>query len=322
MAEKMTGWTEQTVKQTEQTARMTEQTVKQTGQTERMPAQRTETISSYEKKGYLYEDFRMFHLRDNVDRKYEFHYHDFYKILICVSGNVTYHIEGRSYRLKPYDIVLVGRNDIHRPQVASGDDYERIIFYISREYLDRHMGEGYDLSYPFLRAAEEQEDVLRFPAMTNTGLMEVVGAIEKNAQEDAYAGKLYANVLFLQFMILLCRACVEYPDCFSHSVTYNQKMIDILRYINEHLAEELSVETVAEHFYISRYHMMRQFKEETGYTIHQYITEKRVLKAQNMMQAGVPATKACYACGFQDYSTFSRAFKSKLSKKPSDIQGI
>lgn len=268
----------------------------------------------YEKKGYLYDDFRMFHLKDDVGKQYEYHYHDFYKILICISGTVTYNIEGRSYRLKPYDIVLVNRNDIHKPVVEAGDDYERVIFYISKEYLDRHKGEDYELAYPFRLASQKQVNVLRFPAVTNTRLMEVVRAMEQNAKENAYAGKLYANVLFMEFMILLCRACAEYPGCFSSNVTYNQKMIDILRYINDHLSGELSVETIAEHFFISRYHMMRQFKEETGYTIHQYITEKRVLKAKGMIQAGMSATQACYACGFQNYSTFSRAYKGLAGK--------
>lgn len=274
--------------------------------------------TEYEKKGYLYDDFRMFHLKDKSDKTYQFHYHDFYKILVCISGDITYTIEGRSYKLKPHDIVLVGRNDIHRPQVSLGEPYERIIFYISKEYLEQHKGEGYDLAYPFLMAAREHKDILRFPAVTNAALREMINKIEDNAGKEEYAGKLYANVLFMEFMILLCRACVEHPECFNQSVTYNQKMMEILQYINEHLEEELSIDKIADHFYISRYHMMRQFKEETGYTIHQYITEKRVLKAKNLMQAGISATQACYACGFQDYSTFSRAFKSRMEKNPSD----
>ena len=148
--------------------------------------------------------------------------------------------------------------------------------------------------------------------------MESVAEIEENAASGAYATKLYANVLFMEFLILLCRACVKHTDCFNHNVTYNQKMIEILRYINEHLTEKLSIEMLAEHFYISKYHMMRQFKEETGYTIHQYITEKRVLDAKNRMNAGVPATEACYESGFQDYSTFLRAYKKRMERKPSE----
>lgn len=272
-----------------------------------------------EKQGYLYDDFRMFHLCDSGEREYEFHYHEFYKVLIFIRGSVTYNIEGKAYRLKPYDVVLVNRNQIHKPDVHPGEPYERVIFYISKEYLDQHRREDYDLADAFIRAAAEGSDVLRFPAMINTRLMEVVGKLEDNGKSSAYANKLYANVLFMEFMILLNRACLEEENCFSRNITYNQKMIDLLKYINGHLKDDLSIDGLAEHFYISKYHMMRQFKEETGYTIHQYITEKRVLEAHNLMFSGMPATKACYECGFKDYSTFSRAFKARLAKKPSEV---
>lgn len=272
-----------------------------------------------EKQGYLYDDFRMFHIKDDSQRVYEYHYHEFYKILIFISGNVTYSIEGKAYKLKPYDIVLVNRNEIHKPEVSMEEPYERIIFYISKEYLEQHKGKDCDLAECFRLAAQEKSDVLRFPAMVNTGLMEVVSRLEENGRSNAYAGSLYANVLFMEFMILLNRACLAEKDCFSHNITYNQKMIDLITYINAHLKEDLSIEGLAEHFYISKYHMMRQFKAETGYTIHQYITEKRVLEAGNMMRAGVSATKACYECGFKDYSTFSRAFKRRMEKAPSEL---
>lgn len=276
-------------------------------------------MEEYEKSGYLYDDFRLFHLKDDQGQEYEYHYHEFYKVLIFISGNVTYNIEGKSYRLKPYDVVLVNRNEIHKPEVACGEKYERVVFYISRQYLEMHQSEEYDLANCFQKAKEADSSVLRFPVMANTRLMEVVGKIEENGGSEAYACKLYANVLFMEFMILLNRACMEEKNCFSRNITYNQKMIDLLKYINDHLKEELTIDDLAEKFYISKFHMMRQFKEETGYTIHQYITEKRVLEARNLMMAGVSATRACYECGFKDYSTFSRAFKARIEKKPSEI---
>lgn len=273
----------------------------------------------YEKKGYLYDDFRMFHLKEEHPKQVGFHYHDFYKILIFISGNVNYIVEGKSYKLKPYDMVFVNRNEIHRPEVDTKEGYERIVFYISREYLDKHKTKQYDLAACFQESLKQESCVARLPAMQNTRILEIVDRIEENGKEERYAGQLFANVLFMEFMILLNRACMEGECSFQHTVSYNQKMIELLQYINGHLCEELSIDDLAEHIYISKYHMMRQFKEETGYTIHQYITEKRVLRAKNMMQAGISATEACYACGFKDYSTFSRAFKNRMEKSPSEI---
>ena len=274
----------------------------------------------YEKQGYLKEDFKMFHLKDSEKREFTYHYHDFYKIIIFIGGNVTYMIEGKSYKLKPYDMVLVNRFDIHKPQVQFDTPYERIIFYVSKEYLDEHKDDGCDLAYCFIKAKEAESNVVRFPALVSSRLMEIVKAMEENARENRYAGKMLGKTLFMEYLILLNRAVAEQNCSFEDKATYNQKMIDIISYINENLTEELAVEQLSEHFYISKYHMMRQFKEETGYSIHQYITEKRVLLAKTMIGAGVPATKACFECGFKDYSTFSRAFKSRAGYVPSKIR--
>ena len=72
-------------------------------------------MEQYEKKGYLNSEFRLFHLTDQETKEVDYHYHDFDKITIFIRGKVNYMIEGRSYDLKPYDIVLVKQGDIHRP---------------------------------------------------------------------------------------------------------------------------------------------------------------------------------------------------------------
>lgn len=56
-------------------------------------------MKKYEKTGYLHHDFKIFHLTDHEMSAYDFHYHDFHKLLFFLSGNVTYCIEGKSYQL-------------------------------------------------------------------------------------------------------------------------------------------------------------------------------------------------------------------------------
>ena len=80
--------------------------------------------------------------------------------------------------------------------------------------------------------------------------------------------------------------------------------------------EGLSIDELAGRFYISKYHMMRRFKEETGYTIHNYVVTKRLMLARDRISAGVPVGEACYACGFRDYSAFARAYKKLFSVSP------
>ncbi len=95
----------------------------------------------YAKRGYLLEDFRLFHLRDPEGVSVDYHYHDFHKLLWLLSGSGSYSVEGRRYLLQPGDIVLVGRGSVHRPELGGGAAYERIILYISPELLSSAGGD-------------------------------------------------------------------------------------------------------------------------------------------------------------------------------------
>ena len=106
-------------------------------------------MEQYEKKGYLNSEFRLFHLTDQDTKEIDYHYHDFDKITIFTRGKVNYMIEGRSYDLKPYDIVLVKQGDIHKLTVDNSCPYERIIVYISPNFMNAYQTESYDLSYCF-----------------------------------------------------------------------------------------------------------------------------------------------------------------------------
>ena len=63
---------------------------------------------------------------------------------------------------------------------------------------------------------------------------------------------------------------------------------------------------------------MRKFKEETGYTLHNYIVSKRLLMARNLISEGMPVVKAAHESGFTEYSTFSRAYRRQFGQTPSE----
>ena len=94
-------------------------------------------MPNYQKKGFLTEDYRLFHLRSDGGLQPEFHYHEFYKILLLVSGSGGYTVDGQRYALQSGDIVLIASHSVHRPEFEPGAVYERIILYISPDFLRR-----------------------------------------------------------------------------------------------------------------------------------------------------------------------------------------
>ena len=273
-------------------------------------------MDAYNKRGYLNSDFKMFHLTDQISTEFEFHYHEFHKITIFISGNVQYFIEGKTYSLEPYDIVLVNRNDIHRVQVDPSVPYERIIVYISPGFMEAYRTDHYDLSYCFEKAKKEHSNVLRIHALEKSSLFKVTSRLERSFSDTEYAGDLYRQILFLEFMIHLNRAALKNRAEFLDTSLYNPKIVTLIQYINQHLTDPLTMDALSARVYLSKYYMMRLFKAETGYTIGKYITYRRLLLARSLILKGVPITQACLSSGFQDYSTFSRAYKTEFQESP------
>lgn len=271
---------------------------------------------SYTKRGYLNSDFRIFHLTDNVSREFDYHYHDFHKITIFIRGKVKYVVEGKSYDLSPYDIVLVNRGELHRIVVSDKETYERIIVYISPSFIEAYQTESSDLSLCFKKAQEEHSSVLRIQSMEKSALLQTTLRLERSFGDSEFAGDLYRQVLFLEFMIQLNRAALKNNLEFLDAPTYNPKVTHLIQYINDHLSEPLDMDTLASELYISKYHMMRLFKTETSSTIGSYINQKRLLTARDLILQGVSVTDACFQSGFKDYSTFSRAYKKEFKVSP------
>ena len=120
-------------------------------------------MKDYEKRGYLLENFRLFHLRSQGTAKVDFHYHEFCKLLLLVSGQGSYYIDGQHYLLHSGDVVMVGDHCIHKPELEESAIYERIILYVSPNYLKQLSTQDCDLSALFsgkdghvLRPTEKQ----------------------------------------------------------------------------------------------------------------------------------------------------------------------
>lgn len=275
-------------------------------------------MEGYEKRGYLNSDFRLFHLSDSQNRDFDFHYHDFDKIMILIRGTVTYRIEGCAYDLNPYDIVLVSHNDIHKPDISPDHTYERIIVYLSPGFLNAYCSDDYDLSACFQKSKQLHSHVLRIHSMEKSGLFSTLTKLEYACTHDGYAKDLYCQVVFLEFMIQLNRASLTNRVTYLPPSTRDKRILSIMDYVNNNLTRDMTIDSIAEACYMSRYHMMHLFKEETGYTLGSYITEKRLLMARDLLKDGSSVTEACFACGFQNYSTFYRAYKKQFHVSPSD----
>ena len=271
-------------------------------------------ITDYQSRGYLLDDFRLFHLSDAQGTKIDYHYHEFCKLLLLVSGSGGYSVDGQRYSLEAGDIVLIGSHCVHRPEFEEGIPYERIIIYISPEFLRRQSFDSCPLEEFFSGAAGP---VLRPEQKEQRRLFRLAGQLEQELSGSALGREVISTGLLLQLLVEIGRNLQSRTsDLPGPILPENSRIVDILRYIDSHLAEDITIDHLSEQFYISKYHMMRLFRRETGQSIHGYLSDRRLLHARDLIASGISATQSCFRSGFRSYSSFTRAYGKRFGTTP------
>ena len=145
----------------------------------------------------------------------------------------------------------------------------------------------------------------------------LAAALEKELSGAEYGRILLSNGALLRLLVEIGRSQRREDALNPNPVTPDDaRVVEWMQYLDRHLNEDLDMDALAERFFISKFHMMRLFRQETGTTIHLYITQKRLVKARELMDSGMRATEACYRCGWRSYSSFTRAYGKHLGTTP------
>ena len=275
-------------------------------------------MTNYQRKGFLTEDYRLFHLRTDGGTKPEFHYHEFCKILLMISGTGGYTVEGQRYVLQPGDVVLIGSRCVHRPEFLQGTVYERVILYISPEFLRRSSVPGCDLLECFSGAWGH---VLRPAEPEKKKIFGLAASLERELAGEEYGREILSSAAVLRLLVQLSR-CQRKQDGPrpGPATPGNERVASIVSHLDRHLTEDISIDDLAEQFFLSKYHMMRLFRRETGTTIHGYLTERRLALARECIREGMSATEACFRSGWHSYSSFTRAYGKRYGSTPTGRQ--
>ena len=276
--------------------------------------------SSYSREGYLEENYHIFHLRDTAGQERDFHFHDFDKVVILLSGRVDYMVERMTYSLRPWDVLLIGHHVIHKALIDQSQPYERVILYLDRHYMERAMPEA-GLMDCFDQADKQGRYLLTPGAEEIASLEHILQALDRSAADSQFGAQALRDTFVAQLLILInriSRSSGAVPE--SQSAQHDPKIADTLSFINENLGGTLTVEALAERVYLSKYHFMRLFKAQTGTTVHAYVRQRRLLYAAQLIRTGVSVNKAASDSGFEEYSTFFRAFRECFGISPAQLK--
>jgi mannose-6-phosphate isomerase-like protein (cupin superfamily) len=115
-------------------------------------------------------DLEFFHYKHKEIIDIGYHNHDFYEIYFFISGKVTYLIEGKSYKLKPGDILLINNRELHKPIIQQGQEYERVVIWVTPNFVKQNSTKECDLSLCFESSSKNKYNLMR-PHSEMLGIM-------------------------------------------------------------------------------------------------------------------------------------------------------
>lgn len=231
------------------------------------------------------------------------HYHPFYELYYLESGLRNFVISDEEYAIKPQTLVLLPPYTMHYSFSAPKDPFCRVVTYFDGQLLP----EALCARLPSLGGVYCFEHV-RTRDLVGT----LIGELLRELEEGSDLNLLSAQALLSYTAVQIIRSGTLQP----HN-EHDDRIKSLIRYLTDHYMEELSLEHLAERFFISKFHLCREFKRYTNSTVIEYLNSIRILNAQRLfLESDLNLTAIAGEVGFASLSHFERIFHKLTGMTP------
>ena len=244
------------------------------------------------------------------------HYND-YEVYYLLEGERCYFIGTKIYHLKQGSLVFVRRNVIHKTALSREAHHDRILLEISRSYLESVFAITGELTlHDFF-----QDDciILSLESEEQNFITELLLALGRELGTKNSGFRLLAKSLVAELFIYAKRMENKTnPAASSRTDDPRHRQIEqIACYIAENCCSPLSLNSIAEQFYMNKCYLSRIFKEITGFTVNGYLHARRIQKARSLLiQNSMNISEVAEAAGYENLTYFERVFKKHTGMSP------
>lgn len=247
-------------------------------------------------------------VKNNVTSMHKAHYHICHEIYYLVKGEINYFINDQIYNIHDGDLILIPKGILHKTLTISEKGYERILINVYDEFLKENVKHCFE------------NFCYRIPPKYGRKIIGMLQEIEEqNSIKDEFREEMIQEKIhgLLVTLIRLSRA----ESKVLSSGSYDDKLEDVMKYVREHFSEPLTLQNIADHFFVSREYFSSMFKQKTGLGFNEYLNQIRVSNAMKLLEnPNETITGAAYKSGYNDSSYFASVFKKVCGISPKKYQ--
>ena len=263
------------------------------------------------------------------------HVHETIELHFILEGQRLMFVDRETYRLSPHSAIVVNHNLIHKTSTAPGfpPDHHNFILQLDRSRFDQI------LRVAGLRGFDDFGDRFNGVATFNESewqlILSVISEFKAMCEEDKMGAAvsmedahafLYLQALELASIFAKARRRLLHAELEANQKVVpetvvktgvHQKVHEVALYLQTHIHESVSLEELAQRFFMSRSYLTRSFRNVTGFSVVEYMTYIRIQKAQQLLrESDRSITEIADLCGFGNITYFEKVFKTTTGHTP------
>lgn len=247
----------------------------------------------------------------------DMHIHDCYEVYYSICGGKQFLIDNQSYDIQPGDLFFINQYESHYLSQINKQEHERIVISIHPQWIKEISTPKTQMNYCF---THRQVGISHRISLNKNEQQRFMYFIHKITSLSGYGTDVMERAIFTEFMVFLNEMFQSQNQSTSEkklvNYQYDQQVRDILDYINQNINGTITIEHLANHFYLSKSYICRIFKQGTGTTINKYLTGRRISIAKSLLSQGMNVSEVYELCGFHDYSNFLKSFTRTVGVSP------
>lgn len=274
-------------------------------------------IYKIEKDEYVFKaDFDIRQKKENMEFQ---HSHINYEIFFFIEGECDHIIEGRRYKLKPFDIVLLNKYQLHKTNYLKSVN-KRLIIEFDINFLSSSFNRQLDW---ILSTFDQDVSIFRFNDKVREDIYKDINELYYYIYKNDPARDLMLSNTLLRFLHNIKKSDYknEYENIHFNKDSIMYKMQEISIYIHHHYQENLTLTNLSNIFFISKPYLSHKFKEYCHFSLTDYVQHIRIKEAQKLLtETNLKIIDISALCGFGSISQFNRVFIKNCGLSPREFR--
>lgn len=246
----------------------------------------------------------------------DLHHHELYEMLYVISGKLSYSIEGEHYELNEGDLILVSPLMLHKLDKILSKESKRFVLNFSETYAKKLSTNHCNLLKAFEIAAQRKNCKISLDSSSRKTLEKYLNLMVDLQFSSEFGDDLAFNLRFCLALLLVNKFILNSREEKELVSTNNKLVLEAVDYINKNFDQKILISDISNKLSISKSRLSHIFKEETGLSVHQFLLKKRLVFAKDFIKKGEQIKTIYSLCGFNDNTSFYRAFKKEFLITP------